>query len=94
MEDTLRITRWFMNPANHQAAMETAGRVLKAPPERFSWIFTKGTDYYRDPNLIPDLNALQRNVDLTQQLGFVKGKTDIKKYSDLSIVQEAAKRIK
>jgi sulfonate transport system substrate-binding protein len=94
MEDTLRITRWFTEPANHQAAMEICGRVLKAPPERFSWIFQKGTDYYRDPNLMPDLNALQRNVDLTQQLGFAKGKTDIKKYTDLSIVQEAAKRIK
>jgi NitT/TauT family transport system substrate-binding protein len=94
MEDTLRITRWFTDPANHQGAMEIAGRVLKAPPERFGWIFSKGTDYFRDPNLVPNLEALQRNVDLTQELGFAKGKTDVKKYSDLTIVQEAAARIK
>jgi len=90
----LRITRWFTDPNNHRAAMEIAGKVLKAPPERFDWIFSKGTDYFRDPNLIPDLDALQRNVDLTQQLGFVQGKMDVKKYSDLSLIQEAAKRIK
>ena len=94
LEDTLRITRWFIDPANHQGAMEIAGRVLKAPPERFGWIFTKGTDYFRDPNLMPNLEALQRNVDTTQDLGFAKGKTDVKKYSDLSLIQEAAKRIK
>src|SRR5205085_1916144 len=70
MEHTLRITRWFTDPANHQGAMEIAGRVLKAPPERFGWIFSKGTDYFRDPNLVPNLEALQRNVDLTQELGF------------------------
>ncbi len=93
MEDTLVILRWFIDPKNQKEAAEIAGRVLKAPPERFSWIFTK-QDYFRDPNMLPDLNALQSNLDTTADLGFVKSKMDIKKYSDLSIVQEAAKRIK
>jgi NitT/TauT family transport system substrate-binding protein len=43
---------------------------------------------------MPNLDALQRNVDTTRELGFVKKKIDIKKYSDLSLVQEAAKRLK
>ncbi len=94
MEDTLRITRWFNDPKNHQEVMEICGRILKVPPERFGWVFTKGTDYFRDPNLMPNLDALQKNVDLTYELGFVKSKMDVKKYSDLSIVEEAAKRIK
>jgi NitT/TauT family transport system substrate-binding protein len=93
MEDTLVILRWFTDPKNQKEAAEIVGRVLKAPPERFSWIFTK-QDYFRDPNMLPDLNALQSNLDTTADLGFVKSKMDIKKYSDLSIVQEAAKRIK
>jgi hypothetical protein len=37
---------------------------------------------------------LQRNVDTTRDLGFVKKNIDIKKYADLSLVQEAAKRLK
>jgi NitT/TauT family transport system substrate-binding protein len=38
--------------------------------------------------------ALQRNVDMTKDMGFIRGNLDVKKYTDLSIVQEAAKRLK
>jgi len=93
MEDMLRITRWYIDPKNHDEVAQIASRITKAPPERFGWLFTK-QDTYRDPNLMPNLEALQRNVDTTRELGFVKKKIDIKKYSDLSLVQEAAKRLK
>jgi sulfonate transport system substrate-binding protein len=92
MEDSLRITRWFLDPANHRAAMEIAARVTKQPAERFDWIFTK-EDCYRDPNMVPNLDALQKNVDMTKDLGFVRASLDVKKHSDLSLVQEAAKRL-
>jgi NitT/TauT family transport system substrate-binding protein len=93
MEDTLRITRWYTDPKNHKEVMEIAGRVTKQPPERFDWLFTK-RDAYHDPNMLPDLAALQRNVDMTRDLGFVKSALDVKKQADLSIVEEAAKRLK
>ncbi len=93
MEDMLRVVHFYLDPKNHDEAAKIASKVTKAPPERFGWLFTK-QDTYRDPNLIPDLDALQRNVDTTQELGFVKKKIDIKKYTDLSLVQEAAKRLK
>jgi sulfonate transport system substrate-binding protein len=93
MEDMLRITRWYIDPKNHDEVAQIASRITKAPPERFGWVFTK-QDTYRDPNLIPNLEALQRNVDVTRELGFVKNKIDINKYADLSLVKEAAKRIK
>jgi NitT/TauT family transport system substrate-binding protein len=93
MEDTLRITRWFLDPKNHQEAMEIAGRVTKQPPERFDWLFTK-RDAYHDPNMLPDLAALQKNVDMTRDLGFVKSNLDVKAHADLGIVEEAKKRIK
>jgi len=93
MEDTLRITRWFTDPKNQKEVMEIAGRVTKQPPERYDWLFTK-RDSYHDPNMLPDLAALQKNVDMTRDLGFVKTQLDVKKHADLSIVEEAAKRIK
>jgi hypothetical protein len=43
---------------------------------------------------MPNLASLQSNLDTQVELGFLKTKIDIKKYSDLSLVQEAAKRIK
>src|SRR5262245_27752287 len=93
MEDTLRITRWYLDPKNHKEVMEIAGRVTKQPPERFDWLFTN-RDCYHDPNMLPDLAALQKNVDMTKDLGFIRGNLDVKKYADLSIVEEAAKRLK
>ena len=93
MEDTLRIVHWYLDPANHKAAMEISGRIVKQPAERFSWVFTH-EDNYRDPDMKPDLAALQRNVDLTRDMGFIKASFDVSKYTDLSLVDEAAKRLK
>ena len=72
--------------------MEIAARVTKQPAAQFDWLFTS-KDSYHDPDMMPDLAALQRNVDMTRDLGFVRGNLDIQKHADLSIVQEAAKRL-
>jgi sulfonate transport system substrate-binding protein len=93
MEDTLRIVRWYLNPANQKDAAEIASSVTKQPAERFGWLFTN-KDYYRDSNMLPNLDALQKNLDMTTDLGFVKGKVDLAAHVDLSIVKEAAARIK
>lgn len=93
MEDSLRIVRWYLDPANQKEAAEIASRVTKQPAERFGWLFTQ-KDYYRDPNMLPNLEALQKNLDMTADLGFVKAKVDLTKHVDLSLVKEAAGRIK
>ncbi len=93
MEDTLRIVQWYLDPKNQKAAAEIAARVTKQPVERFGWVFTD-KDYFRDPNMIPDLDSLQKNLDMTKDLGFMRASLDIKKHADLSIVEEAAKRLK
>jgi sulfonate transport system substrate-binding protein len=93
LEDYLRMVRWYSNPANHAEAVAIAAKFSKLPAAVFDkWLFTKG-DYYRDPNGIPDVEGLQSNVDLTQKLGFIKAKLDVKKLVDLSLVEEAAKRL-
>src|SRR5215831_15180125 len=93
MEDSLRIVRWYLDPANHKQAMEICARITKQPADGFDWVFTN-KDNYRDPNMMPDLTALQRNVDLTRDLGFIKASFDVTKFADLSVVQDAAKRLK
>ena len=93
MEDTLRIVRWYLDPANQKAAAEIAAKITKQPAERFSWLFTN-KDYYRDPDMLPNLEALQKNLDMTTDLGFVNGKVELARHVDLSIVKEAAARIK
>jgi NitT/TauT family transport system substrate-binding protein len=93
MEDMIRIERWYLDPKNHDEVAKIASGFLKVPPERFGWLFTQ-QDYYRDPDAKPDLGALQRNVDICAELGIFRSKFDVKKYADLSIVEEAAKRVK
>jgi len=92
LEDSMRIERWFLDPKNHDAAAQIASQITKQPPERFGWLFTK-SDYYRNPGMMPNLDALQRNVDMTKDLGFVKASFDVKAHSDLSLIQDAAKRL-
>jgi NitT/TauT family transport system substrate-binding protein len=94
MEDTLRVVRWYLDPANHNEAVAIAVRVTKQPAAIFeSWLFTN-KDYFRDPNMLPNLIALQANVDEQKALGFLKGDIDIKGHSDLSVISEAAQRMK
>jgi NitT/TauT family transport system substrate-binding protein len=92
MEDSIRIVRWYLDPKNQKEAAEIAARVTKQPVERFGWLFTNA-DYYRNPDMVPDLKALQSNLNITKELGFVKDNIDAAKYSDLSIVQDALKRL-
>lgn len=92
LEDSIRVQQWLVDPKNRAEVLQLAGKVANQPPERLSsWLFTKA-DNYRDPNLVPDIKALQSNIDVQSELGFLKGKIDISKYVDLSLVQEAAKR--
>ncbi|HLH90346.1 MAG TPA: ABC transporter substrate-binding protein [Xanthobacteraceae bacterium] len=93
VEDALRILRWYLDPANQKEVMEICARITKQPAERFSWAYT-AKDYFRDPNLLPNLEALQHNVDLTRDLGFIKSSLEVAKFSDLSLAKEAAARLK
>ncbi|HTY66481.1 MAG TPA: ABC transporter substrate-binding protein [Alphaproteobacteria bacterium] len=93
MEDALRATRWYTDPANHDEVVKIIADYTKQPAARFaSWVFTS-KDYYRDPNGIPNVQALQSNVDLQHDLGLLKSRLDVSKYVDLGIMNEAAQRL-
>lgn len=93
MEDAIRAIRWYTDPENHDEAVQIVANFMKRPSALFQkWLFTKGDDY-RDHSGMPDLAALQRNLDTEHQLGLLKEKIDVQKYADLSLVKEAAKRV-
>jgi NitT/TauT family transport system substrate-binding protein len=92
-EDYVRSLRWYMDPVNHAAVVEIVARFSKLPPQQLQWIFTK-QDFYRDPGGKPDIAAIQRGVDLLREFKFVKSDLAVDKFADLSVIEEAAARIK
>jgi NitT/TauT family transport system substrate-binding protein len=92
LEDTIRATRWYIDPANHDEAIKIVADFNKQAVARADWAFTR-QDQYRSPDGMPDVDALQRNVELLWKLGFLKSPIDMNKHADLSLVREAAARI-
>jgi sulfonate transport system substrate-binding protein len=92
LEDSLRLLRYFLDPANHADTVATLASFMKQPPQQFATSFT-ADDFYRDPDGLPNMQVLQSNLDLQKELGFVGEKINIADYADLSLVREAAQRL-
>jgi NitT/TauT family transport system substrate-binding protein len=94
LEDSLRAVRWYLDPANRTEAIDILARFLKQPPARFeSWIFTRN-DFYRNPDGLVNLDALQSNIDLMRKLGIINADLDARKHANLELVGEATQRLK
>lgn len=92
-EDMMRVMRWFRDPANHDAAVTVAANLTKQPAAGLApFLFTKD-DSYVDPKLEPNLDSLQTNIGVMKALGFINADVPVKNYADLSMVEEAAKRL-
>jgi NitT/TauT family transport system substrate-binding protein len=90
--DFERAARWLVAPENRTEAIAILSGYTKQPPEAFrGWLFTKD-DSFHDPELRPNLAALQRNLDDLLRLGFVKSTVDVAAHADLSLIGEAAQR--
>jgi NitT/TauT family transport system substrate-binding protein len=91
-EDWQRAMRWYYDPKNRTEAIKILADFTKQPPSAYEdWVFTK-KDYYRSPEVMPNVKALQNNLNVQKELGLLKISIDVKKYADLSLVKDAAKR--
>lgn len=94
MEDYVRAWRWFADPANHAEAVATIARFMKVPETDLAYVFTKD-DYYRDPFMRPNPAGVQSAIDVSKDLGVLPATIQVApKYTDLSFVDEAERRIK
>jgi NitT/TauT family transport system substrate-binding protein len=92
-EDHIRALRWFLDPAHHDDAVGIAQGVTKMRREDVDYVFT-GNDSYRSPDGVPDVPATQAAIDHDLELGVIpKGLTVVPNYLDLSMAQEAKKRV-
>ena len=93
LEDQLLFLRWLTDSAHHTEAVALAAGFNKQPPANLDWAFTH-EDSYRDVQGIPDTRALQSNLNMMTDLGFIKDHVAVDKYLDLSLVKEAGARLK
>jgi NitT/TauT family transport system substrate-binding protein len=92
-EDMLASFRWFHDPAHRDEAIAIVSRVTKQPADRLNLYLYSKNDFYYDPNGLPDLDALQKNVNTLRSLDMIKSAVAVKSYVDLSFVREAAHRL-
>jgi NitT/TauT family transport system substrate-binding protein len=94
LEDYVRATRWFLDPTNRTEAIDIIARFTKQPPERISdFVFTK-KDFYRSPDVLPDFDALQKNIDAQRDIGLIKGDIRIADHAEPQLLGAATQRIK
>jgi sulfonate transport system substrate-binding protein len=91
--DMMTAIRWFHNPANHKEVVGIVARLTKQDPASLDAYLFTADDTYSDPNLMPDLDALQKSMGIMQALGFIKESFEVKNYADLSLVTAAAQRL-
>jgi NitT/TauT family transport system substrate-binding protein len=91
-EDEIRGTHWFLDPANHDKAVQIVATALKQNPAVMNYLYTD-KDYYHDPNGIPNVAAMQHDMETQLGLGFLKQSLDVQKYLALDLIKDAAQRV-
>jgi sulfonate transport system substrate-binding protein len=93
LEDNLRTIAWYRDPAHHDEAVKTLADFTKTPPAVWAdWAFTP-VDAYRDANGKPNLDSFSRGIEAAHAQGFVPAAIDPHQYADLSMIDEAARRL-
>ena len=92
-EDYIRGVRWFLDPANHAEAVAICADVTKLPEDKLGYVFTP-KDFYRSPDLAPDVALVQKEIDEDVALKVLPKAVKVSPdYVDLSMIEEAKKRV-
>ena len=94
-EDEIREWHWYLDPKNRAEALKIVSDFNKKPASFYdAYIWKTDKDLYHDPDNKPNVEALGRNIKAQKDAGFLNIDIDAAKISDLSIVEEAAKRVR
>lgn len=95
LEDYVRGVRWLAQPQNRKEALAMTAAYTKRPAKNYAgWAFKKGKDYHHDQNGLLDMKAFQNNVDVLHKLKILRRSIKVADHTDLSLVKEAAARLK
>jgi sulfonate transport system substrate-binding protein len=94
LEDNIRMRRWMFDPKTRMDAITQLADTSKIPAAQYAdWVYTNN-DYYYHPQALVDVPRLQHNVKILKDAGVIPNQIDVAPYVDLSLVKEAAARVK
>ena len=95
MEDYLHALRYLSDPAHHDEAVELIAEATKQKPALYAGLGVHQARLLpRSPRRCPISSALQANVESAAQARLsAQTASTVKKYADLSLAKEAARRL-
>ncbi|MGH7047195.1 MAG: ABC transporter substrate-binding protein [Stellaceae bacterium] len=91
--DYMRAVRWFLDPKNRDEGLAILSEATHKPVKDLEFAFTPH-DFYRSPDLMPDIAAVQSEINEDVKLGVLPKRIVVSpKYVDLSLITAAAKRL-
>jgi ABC-type nitrate/sulfonate/bicarbonate transport system substrate-binding protein len=93
VEDYMRALRFVLDPKNHDVSLQAVVQFTKQSRESVDYAFTEG-DYFRSPDMVPDVPGIQRGIDQAVEAGVLKEPLkDMDSYIDLHFIKEAKRRV-
>lgn len=91
--DYMRAVHWFLDPKNRKEALRILVAVTHEPEKNLDFAFT-GHDFYHDPDLVPNVAAVQKEIDEDVKVGVLKKSLTVSPdHVDLSLIAAAKKRL-
>jgi sulfonate transport system substrate-binding protein len=93
MADDMRAVRWFLDAKNREEALAIAISVTKESRAALDYAFTQH-DLYHSPDLKPNLQAVQRDIDSTLAMKLLPSRVVVEpKYADLTLIADAKRKL-
>ena len=95
LEDHMRMRKWMTStdPQIRAQVLKVTSELTKQPESEFEeWVYTN-KDQHRALDLKIDVARLQKNIDDLKEVGVLTSTIDVKKYVDMSLAEEAGKRM-
>ena len=89
-DDYYRFLKYAFDPKNRNEMIEIGAKMLNASPKMIKLFWLTKEDFYRDPEGLPNIPAMKREMGILKDYGLIKSEVDLDKWVDLSFIRKAA----
>jgi ABC-type nitrate/sulfonate/bicarbonate transport system substrate-binding protein len=89
-DDYYRFLRYALDPKNRDEMIGISTKLLNSPPDVEKTLWNTKDDFYRDPNGLPNIDAMKREMATLKEYNLIPSEVDLDKWVDLSFIRKAA----